>query len=295
MSRAPGARFPEVERMVQDPRAASREEQEFWDAQFRDPPRPRRNGAGAELPRRERRTRRLAAAEHSWLVHLTDRWRDWRHDARFGVVVLVGVALVAGVIWYRIGIGGASAGESSAAPAAVSTTAPSTTVSDPTPRSAGTAAAAKQPTTIAVHVAGAVNHPGVVELHAGARVIDAVEAVGGALADGDLDRLNLAAKVTDGQRVYVAKVGQADPGAATDGSGAVGDGPGSGATTGGKVNLNTATEAQLEELPGIGPTYAQSIVAERQRRGGFTSVNDLRSVRGIGDKRFAELAPLVTV
>jgi competence protein ComEA len=61
------------------------------------------------------------------------------------------------------------------------------------------------------------------------------------------------------------------------------------------VNLNTATQAQLEELPGIGPTYAQAIVAERQRRGGFRSVNDLRSVRGIGDKRFAELAPLVTV
>jgi len=69
----------------------------------------------------------------------------------------------------------------------------------------------------------------------------------------------------------------------------------SGVVAGGKVNLNTATQAQLEQLPGIGPTYAQSILAERQRRGGFTSVNDLRSVRGIGDKRFAELAPLVTV
>jgi competence protein ComEA len=146
-----------------------------------------------------------------------------------------------------------------------------------------------------VHVAGAVNHPGVVELRAGARVIDAVEAVGGALADGDLDRLNLAAKVADGQRVYVAKVGQADPGAVGDGSGATGAEAAGGGTTGGKVNLNTATQAQLEELPGIGPTYAQAIIAERQRRGGFTSVNDLRSVRGIGDKRFAELAPLVSV
>ena len=63
----------------------------------------------------------------------------------------------------------------------------------------------------------------------------------------------------------------------------------------GKLNLNTATQAQLEALPGIGPTYAQAIIAERQRRGGFKSVNELRSVRGIGDKRFAELAPLVTV
>ena len=66
-------------------------------------------------------------------------------------------------------------------------------------------------------------------------------------------------------------------------------------TPGGKLNLNTATQAQLEGLPGIGPTYAQAIIVERQRRGGFKSVNELRSVRGIGDKRFAELAPLVTV
>ncbi len=70
----------------------------------------------------------------AWVTRLVDRCRDWRHDARFGVVLLVGVALVAGVIWYRIGIGGASAGESgAAAPAAVSTTAPSTTLVDPTP------------------------------------------------------------------------------------------------------------------------------------------------------------------
>jgi competence protein ComEA len=204
--------------------------------------------------------------------------------------VLIAVALVAGVIWYRIGIGGASAGESHAAPAAVSTTVPSTTLADAT----ATSEAKGAPATIAVHVAGAVQHPGVVELRTGARVIDAVEAVGGALADGDLDRLNLAAKLADGQRVYVAKVGQSDPGAAGDGADA-GLGDSGAGTTGGKVNLNTASQAQLEELPGIGPTYAEAIVAERQRRGGFTSVNDLRSVRGIGDKRFAELAPLVTV
>ena len=275
--------------MVQHSRQPSREEQEFWDAQFRDPPRPRRGDASA-LPRRERRRDRETAFERL-TERLGDRLADWRHDARFGIVLLIVVALVAGVIWYRIGIGGASAGESSEAPAAVSTTAPSTTLAS------STATGPKgEPSTIAVHVAGAVKQPGVVELRTGARVIDAVEAVGGALADGDLDRLNLAAKVADGQRVYVAKVGQSDPGAVGDGSTAAGaDDPSGGGTTGGKVNLNTATQAQLEELPGIGPTYAQAIVAERQRRGGFTSVNDLRTVRGIGDKRFAELAPLVTV
>jgi competence protein ComEA len=278
--------------MAEFSRQPSREEEEFWDAQFRDPARPRR--ARRDTPPLPRREQRRALASESSLSRvaerLADRLRDWRHDARFGVVVLIAVALVAGVIWYRIGIGGASAGESHA-PAAVSTTVPSTTLADAT----ATSGAKGAPATIAVHVAGAVQHPGVVELRTGARVIDAVEAVGGALAEGDLDRLNLAAKVTDGQRVYVAKVGQSDPGAVGDATGANGvDEPGAG-TTGGKVNLNTASQAQLEELPGIGPTYAEAIIAERQRRGGFTSVNDLRSVRGIGDKRFAELAPLVTV
>ncbi len=66
-------------------------------------------------------------------------------------------------------------------------------------------------------------------------------------------------------------------------------------TPGAKINLNTATQAQLESLPGIGPTYAQAIITERQARGGFKSVNELRNVRGIGDKRFSELEPLVTV
>jgi competence protein ComEA len=273
--------------MAEIPQQPSREEREFWDVQFRDPPRASRPGRDA--PRREQR---LARAPDGLLTRLADRVHDWRADARLGVVVLVVVALVAGVAWYRIGIGDASAGAAGAPPRAVTTTA------ERAPRATATTAKG-QPSTIAVHVAGAVTHPGVVELRAGARVIDAVEAVGGALGDGDLDRLNLAAKVTDGQRVYVAKVGQADPGvtnAEGDGTGtdpAAADG--SGALSGAKVNLNTATQAQLEALPGIGPTYAQAILAERQRRGGFGSVNDLRSVRGIGDKRFAELAPLVTV
>jgi competence protein ComEA len=288
--------------MVEQRSDPLREEREFWDAQFHDPPRRSRSRRDravevGPLPRREIRRGR---ASESPFTHLTervaDRLADWRHDARFGVVVLVGVALVAGAIWYRIGVGGASAGESGAAPAAVGTTAPSTTLADATPNAttAGAPGTKQQSATIAVHVAGAVNHPGVVELRAGARVIDAVEAVGGALADGDLDRLNLAAKVADGQRIYVAKVGQADPGAGDPSAGTTIDDPGAG-TVGGRVNLNTATQAQLEDLPGIGPTYAQAIIAERQRRGGFTSVNDLRSVRGIGDKRFADLAPLVTV
>jgi competence protein ComEA len=231
-----------------------------------------------------------------------DRIRDWRGDARFGVALLVLIALVAGVAWYRVGVGGASAGEqqSSSAPsrratATANTAAADLPVADHDPVPAGSAPNAPkgQPAKVFVHVAGAVVHPGVVELAAGSRAIDAIEAVGGALAEGDLDRLNLAAKVVDGERVYVARAGEADPGvlgADPSGSGAAPAG-----SVAGKVNLNTATQAQLEELPGVGPTYALAIIAERQRRGGFKSVNELRNVHGIGDKRFAELAPLVTV
>ena len=197
-------------------------------------------------------------------------------------------------VWYRIGIGGGSQ-----AGAASSGASPATRTTRPAATTTTGGASAGSPTRIAVHVAGAVTHPGVVELGAGTRVVDAVEAVGGAHADADLDRLNLAAKLADGQRVYVPKVGEADPGVLGGGGDAAGTGSGpatgDGAPLGGKLNLNTATQAQLEALPGIGPTYAQSILAERQRRGGFTSVNELRGVRGIGDKRFAELAPLVTV
>ncbi len=172
-SGAPARRFRRCSRMVQQSRQPSREEQEFWDAQFRDPPRPRRESRRESAARAGRPDHPFPAANggvRRWPKRGSrgslDRCRDWRHDARFGVVVLVGVALVAGVIWYRIGIGGASAGESGAAPAAVSTTAPSTTLVDPTPTdAAATPSGAKgQAATIVVHVAGAVNHPGVVEL-----------------------------------------------------------------------------------------------------------------------------------
>jgi len=259
-------------------------EREFWERRFDDPPRPaadRRSGA------------RGGAA---WRDQLADRARDLLADTRVGVVILVVVAVAAGFVWYRMGAGGDAHGaapiaSSASAAARTATTGPTT---GPTPTSgvATTGAATKATSSrIVVHVAGAVTKPGVVELPAGSRVIDAIEAVGGARPDGDLDRLNLAAKLADGERVFVGTPGVADPGAGTGGTVA----GAAAATPSGKVNLNTATQAQLEELPGVGPAFAQAILTERQRRGGFASVNDLRSVRGIGDKRFADLAPLLTV
>lgn len=215
-----------------------------------------------------------------------DAWRDrideWRADARFGVIALVVIAVIAGVVWYRVGVSGGSGDESTTSEASAPASAP---------RAPRDPVATTQPgESIIVHVAGAVTRPGVAELPAGSRVIDAVEAAGGALADGDLDQLNLAAKVADGERVLVPRVGEIGVAAPTSGSGSA-----AGATTGALLNLNTATTEQLEELPGIGPVLAGAILDERERRGGFGSVNELREVRGIGEKRFADLRDLVTV
>src|SRR5206468_6937735 len=152
--------------------------------------------------------------------------------------------------------------------------------------------ATKKGARVTVHVAGAVAKPGVYDLAGGARVIDAVEAAGGGAPDADLNRLNLAAKVADGQRVLVQRVGEAAPaGSATSGSG----GSGGSADPSGLVSLNSATQAELEALPGIGPSLAGAIITERERRGGFRSVNELRDVRGIGEKRFADLKDKVTI
>jgi competence protein ComEA len=228
---------------------------------------------------RTRRTRVPRPTADGFEV-LRDRFHAWRADARGAVVVLVIVAAVVGFVWYRIGAGGDDPPRPDAAVAA---------------RAAsrnGPADAPVAPTTLGralvVHVAGAVTRPGVLELEPGARVIDAVEAAGGALPDADLDRLNLAAKLSDGERVLVQRVGA--PPAPADPTGE----PADGASTG-PLDLNTATTAQLEELPGIGPVLAEAIVDERERRGGFRSVNELRDVRGIGDKRFEDLRALVTV
>jgi competence protein ComEA len=233
------------------------------------------------------------------------RLHEWRSDARVGVVALVLIAVGAGFIWYRMGLAsggtrttGATTATSpgqrqSAAPTgshAAGSAGNRTTTST-------TANGARASAKVVVHVAGAVTKPGVVELRAGARVIDAVEAAGGALPQADLDRLNLAAKLIDGQRVLVQKVGDppavAEPAAVT-GSDAAGSGAGDQAA-GGPINLNTATQAELEALPGIGPTLAKAILDERQHRGGFRSVNELREVRGIGARRFADLQSRLTV
>jgi competence protein ComEA len=142
-----------------------------------------------------------------------------------------------------------------------------------------------------VHAAGAVVHPGVYPLPAGARVSDLLAAAGGPTPDADLDAINLAAKVSDGDRVYVPRRGEV-PAAAAAGSGGV---AGSGSAAGAVVNLNTASLEQLDSLPGVGPATAQAILDYRRQHGRFRSVDELLEVRGIGDAKLRQIRPRVRV
>jgi competence protein ComEA len=152
-------------------------------------------------------------------------------------------------------------------------------------RPAGGAAA---PATVTVDVAGKVRRPGIAVLDAGSRVIDALKAAGGARPGTDLTGLNLARVLVDGEQVVVGST--PPPGAAAHAVPA--DGP-SGPPA--LVNLNTATEAELDTLPDVGPVTASSILQWRDQHGGFTSVDELLEVDGIGAVTLGKLAPYVTV
>ena len=138
-----------------------------------------------------------------------------------------------------------------------------------------------------VHIAGAVNRPGLYRLPPGSRVDDAIRAAGGATADADLNALNLATKVKDGDKVLVPKRGESSGGGGGEGAAASGQSQ--------TVNLNTATADQLDALPGIGPALAQRIVTYREQHGGFRTVDELQKVPGIGPSKFAQLKDLVSV
>ncbi len=154
------------------------------------------------------------------------------------------------------------------------------------PSRAGSAAAE-----VLVAVAGKVRRPGLVRLPSGARVADALTAAGGAAPGVDVTMLNLARKVVDGELILVGVA--ASPGVATGPAApAAGGAP---PVAGAPVNLNTATLADLDGLPGVGPVLAQRILDARTAQGGFTAVTDLRQVDGIGDARYEQLKDLVTV
>lgn len=153
----------------------------------------------------------------------------------------------------------------------------STSSRDPDP---GTGSAQDQ---LVVSVIGQVRQPGLVTVADGARVADAITAAGGALPEADLTTVNLARLLVDGEQIAVGIPGSSLPG------------DGDPSAQGGLVDLNTATLAELEELPGIGPVLAQRIIDFREANGGFSAVEQLREVSGIGPTVYEDIVDLVTV
>ncbi|AQP49195.1 hypothetical protein BW730_04245 [Tessaracoccus aquimaris] len=199
-------------------------------------------------------------------------------------MIVVALLLVAAVAVTLIALGRSAATEVPLLPSTpAATTPPPSAQAGPTP--------SPTPAVLRVHVAGAVASPGVVRVRDGTIVQEAIAAAGGLTADADPADLNLAAPVTDGMQIRIGTtshpLGEVNDGATTEGAG-------SSATPGGPLDLNAASQAQLEDLPGVGPVMASAIIAWREEHGRFTAVEELQEIDGVGPKTYQRLAPLVT-
>lgn len=279
-----------------------------------------------------------------------DDWAEWEQadqpgttrSARWGlsprVLLLVAVLALGAVVWGVTQFSAAPRAEQVASPSASAESvqavgaqqspgaqpgAQSTAQPGANPSESAQSGASGE-ATVRVHVAGAVNNPGVYTLPAQGRAVDAIAAASGAAADADLDRVNLAGALSDGVQIYVPHRGetaapaqiQPNGGTANAGQGNAANGAAqNGASQGGTqpqpartltpagsaqkgstpVNINTATAEELQTLPRIGPAMAQRIIAWREAHGGFRSVDELDAVPGIGPSMLENLRPLVTV
>lgn len=275
-----------------------------------------------------------------------DDWAEWEQadqpgttrSARWGlsprVLLLVAVLALVAVVWGVTQFSAAPRAEQVASPSA-SAESVQAVGAQQSPGAQSTAQPGANPSesaqggasgeaTVRVHVAGAVNNPGVYTLPAQGRAVDAIAAASGAAADADLDRVNLAGALSDGVQIYVPHRGetaapaqiQPNGGTANAGQGNAANGAAqNGASQGGTqpqpartltpagsaqkgstpVNINTATAEELQSLPRIGPAMAQRIIAWREAHGGFRSVDELDAVPGIGPSMLENLRPLVTI
>ena len=275
-----------------------------------------------------------------------DDWAEWEQadqpgttrSTRWGlsprVLLLVAVLALVAVVWGVTQFSAAPRAEQLASPSATAESVQAVGAQQ-SPGTQSTAQSGAHPSesaqggasgeaTVRVHVAGAVNNPGVYTLPAQGRTVDAIAAASGAAADADLDRVNLAGSLSDGVQIYVPHRGetaapaqiQPNGGTANAGQGNSANGAAqNGASQGGAqpqpartltasgsaqkgstpVNINTATAEELQTLPRIGPAMAQRIIAWREAHGGFRSVDELDAVPGIGPSMLENLRPLVTV
>ena len=270
-----------------------------------------------------------------------DDWAEWEQadqpgttrSARWGlsprVLLLVAVLALVAVVWGVTQFSAAPRAEQVASPSA-SAESVQAVGAQQSPGAQSTAQPGAHPSesaqggasgeaTVRVHVAGAVNNPGVYTLPAQGRAVDAIAAASGAAADADLDRVNLAGALSDGVQIYVPHRGEtAAPAQIQPNGGTANAGQGNAANAASQggaqpqpartltpagsaqkgstpVNINTATAEELQTLPRIGPAMAQRIIAWREAHGGFRSVDELDAVPGIGPSMLENLRPLVTV
>ena len=144
---------------------------------------------------------------------------------------------------------------------------------------------------IKVHIAGSVVSEGIVELEEGARVADAIDQAGGTTADANMDQVNLAYKVQDGQKIYIPNINEEEYEITEDMEGIQNIYE----TNPDIININTATQTELELLPGIGPSTASKIIKYREENGEFKVIDDIKNVSGIGDAKFESIKNQITV
>ncbi|MCL2352036.1 MAG: helix-hairpin-helix domain-containing protein [Firmicutes bacterium] len=145
---------------------------------------------------------------------------------------------------------------------------------------------------IVVYITGEVVNPGVYEADAGSRVNDALTMAGGATDEADLERINLASPLSDGEQITVPKIGDGEDEVPVIQEAQAADAGGENA---GPVNINTAGEAGLDALPGIGPATAKAIIEYRTKNGAFGDISDIKNVSGIGDAKYEQIKDLITV
>lgn len=142
---------------------------------------------------------------------------------------------------------------------------------------------------VMVHISGAVNNPGIVKLDSSKRIVDALELAGGARDDADLDRINLAAKVHDEEKIYIPKIGEEN----IDTISPLISGTSESGNSSGKININTADLSELQKIPGVGEKTAQKILDYRSNSS-FSSIEDIKNVPGIGDKKFEAMKDYIS-
>jgi competence protein ComEA len=212
--------------------------------------------------------------------------------ARVGAALAVVALAVAGLTFLRASSPPAQLTLPRAEPGSAPLDAPTQATGTP---GATSPPASVPPVTVIVHVAGHVAHPGVYGVPSGGRVADAMVAAGGAAADADLEQINLAARVSDGERVYVPAKGELPPAVVGPAPAAASTGAKAAGASTGPLDLNTATAEQLEALPGVGPATSKAILAYRASHGRFRSVTELLEVPGIGPAQLEAIRPLVRV